>query len=55
MVILNLPVLTRAIERFEMLGGTTISGLMIGVLLLGSVMTTSFKLVLNAALARKLV
>jgi hypothetical protein len=44
MVTLNIPVPTWATDRFETLGGATISGLMIGVLLLGSVITTSFKL-----------
>jgi hypothetical protein len=43
MVTLNIPVPTWATDRFETLGGATISGLMIGVLL-GSVITTSFKL-----------
>jgi hypothetical protein len=42
-VTLNIPVPTWATDRFETLGGATISGLMIGVWL-GSVIMTSFKL-----------
>jgi hypothetical protein len=44
MVTLNIPVPTWATDKFETLGGATISGLMIGVLLLVWAITTSFKL-----------